>query len=177
MILEYLSSLDCPVVAAINKTDVPDLPPANKNEMLESLGNYIRKNLTKKKRERVVKIVRVSARTGEGVEKLLDELFGFHRKGKYYPTISTLPRRFLRVSEILRKSDKTVQAGSPHSLTRNINIGMNGEPGSESLWVRAFLVVKTSRRKGFLSDRREKIRAIRMAAKKEINCFSMSCNA
>lgn len=173
MILEYLSSLDCPVVAAINKTDVPDLPPANKNEMLESLGNYIRKNLTKKKRERVVKIVRVSARTGEGVEKLLDELFGLSPEGeKYYPDdIYTDQEVSFRISEIIReKAINRTRQEVPHSLYVEISdIEMNGEPGSESLWVRAFLVVENESQKGILVGQKgEKIRAIRMAAKKEI---------
>lgn len=228
-ILEYLAHSDdrtargndtgAALVAVINKTDIFDIPEANKEEALKSLGNFLRKSLaapdsnkdqqntTPKKgiNKEDIPLCRVSAKSGEGVEELLDILFNLAPEGEqlYPDDIYTDQDVEFRISEIIReKAINRTKEEIPHSLyveiadiemrkaPNNNSIESNGETDVvlddveidadaslddivsrkvESLWVRAFLVAESESQKGILIGKGgEKIRSIRLAAKREI---------
>ncbi len=172
-ILEFLSAVNTKIVAAVNKTDSLELPEPNKSITLESLGNFLRKNLKKIHRERDIAVVNVSARTGDGIEELLNAMFEFAPEGEqmYPDDIYTDQDVSFRISEIIReKAINRTREEVPHSMYVEIaDIEMNGTPPDEQLWVRAFLVVESESQKGILvGSAGEKIRAIKVAAKREI---------
>ena len=174
-ILDYLSSGNTAVIVAVNKTDSLALPESNKKEAITSLGNYIRKNLRKINRDKSVAVCNVSAKTGEGVDKLLDAIFEAAPEGElmYPDDVYTDQEVSFRISEIIReKAINRTREEVPHSLYVEIaDIEMTGSPGGkdEQLWVRAFLLVESESQKGILvGSGGEKIRAIKIAAKREI---------
>lgn len=172
-ILEYLAAGNTRIVVAVNKTDLLELPEENKKITLESLGNFLRKNLRKFHKGRDIAVVNVSARTGEGTGELLDAMFEFAPEGEmmYPEDIYTDQDVSFRISEIIReKAINRTMEEVPHSMYVEIaDIEMSGTPPDDALWVRAFLVVESESQKGILIGAAgEKIRAIKAAAKREI---------
>lgn len=228
-ILEYLAhsddltggdrDTDAVLAVVINKTDIFDIPEANKAEALKSLGNFLKKSLaapdinkdqqsTAPKKEinrEDIPVCRVSAKSGEGVEELLDILFNLAPEGEqFYPDdIYTDQDVEFRISEIIReKAINRTKEEVPHSLYVEIaDIEMRKAPNTnsiesnpdaaisdvesnpeaavaigdmmnrkvESLWVRAFIMVESESQKGILIGKGgEKIKSIRLAAKREI---------
>lgn len=173
-IISYLAAGSGPVVVAVNKTDSLNIPEESRAEMLESLGNFIRKRLASSVREKKIMVCNVSARTGEGLEKLIDALFELSQEGEaMYPedfyTDQEVP---FRISEIIReKAVNRTMDEIPHSIYVEIaDLEMKeDDDGNQSLWVRAFLVVENESQKGIvIGGGGEKIKAIRIAAKREI---------
>ena len=175
-IIEYLSSSNAVIIAALNKIDLLELPEKNKKEFLESLENYLKKNLGKKERGKNISTCLVSAMTGEGIEKLVDTMFDKAPEGEllYPEDIYTDQDVSFRISEIIReKAVNRTKEEIPHSVYVEIaDIEMTKTHNGEELWVRAFLTVENeSQKKIVIGAAGEKIRSIRLAAKKEIKAI------
>lgn len=172
-IIEYLASFNAPITVALNKIDLLEIPEENRPEHFISLGNYIRKNLNTKFKERKVDICPVSAISGSGTDCVLNSLFESAPEGEllYPEDIYTDQDVSFRISEIIREKavNRTYQE-IPHSLYVEIaDIEMQETEHGQELWVRAFLVVESDSQKGILiGSGGEKIRAIKKAAKREI---------
>ena len=173
-LLEFLASGTQPLVIAINKSDVLAEKGKDKPEFLDSLQNFIRKQLTIVNKDRELYFFSVSARSGEGVDKLLDKIYDLSPEGEmmYPPDYYTDQDVQFRISEIIReKAINRTKEEVPHSIyveISDIEMGENPD-GSEKLWVRAFLVAESESQKGILIGKGgEKIKSIRLAAKKEI---------
>ena len=173
-LLEFLASGTQPLVIAINKSDVLAEKGKDKPEFLDSLQNFIRKQLTIVNKDRELYFFLVSARSGEGVDKLLDKIYDLSPEGEmmYPPDYYTDQDVQFRISEIIReKAINRTKEEVPHSIyveISDIEMGENPD-GSEKLWVRAFLVAESESQKGILIGKGgEKIKSIRLAAKKEI---------
>ncbi|MCL2295350.1 MAG: GTPase Era [Spirochaetes bacterium] len=172
-ILEYLAALNAVVIVALNKIDLITVAEKNIPEFLESLGNFLKKNLRKKEPAKDISICHVSAMTGEGVDKLLDVMFEKAPEGeKLYPDdVYTDQDVAFRISEIIReKAVNRTKEEIPHSVYVEIaDIEMNQGQHGEELWVRAFLIAESeSQKKIIIGSGGEKIRAIKKAAKREI---------
>ena len=172
-IIEYLSSLNAIIIVALNKIDLLAIPEKNKKEFLESLENYLKKNLGKKESSKNISVCRVSAITGEGTDKLLDAMFDKAPLGEqlYPDDIYTDQDVSFRISEIIReKAVNRTKEEIPHSVYVEIaDIEMTETKRGEELWVRAFLLVENeSQKKIVIGSGGEKIRAIKKAAKREI---------
>ncbi len=172
-IIEYLASLNAIIIIALNKIDLLEIAEKNKKEFLISLENFLKKNLRKIDNKKDISICHVSAMTGEGKDKLLDAMFEKAPEGeKLYPDdIYTDQDVSFRISEIIReKAVNRTREEIPHSLYVEIaDIEMAETPQGEELWVRAFLIAENESQKRILiGSGGEKIKAIRIAAKKEI---------
>ena len=175
-LLDFLSKSSLPVVVAFNKTDVLEERGKNKPEFIESLQNFIKKRiiLPDKEKKREIFFYSVSAKSGEGVDKLLEKVYELCPEGEmmYPPDYYTDQDVEFRISEIIReKAINRTKEEIPHSVYVEIaDTEMTYNPdGSEKLWVRAFLVAESESQKGILIGKGgEKIKSIRIAAKREI---------
>ncbi len=173
-LLEFLSKSSSPVVIAFNKIDVLEERGKNKKEFIESLQNFIKKRITPPGKEREISFFSVSAKSGEGVDKLLGRIYELSPEGEmmYPPDYYTDQDVQFRICEIIReKAINRTKEEIPHSVYVEISdaeMGYNPD-GTEKLWVRAFLVAESESQKGILIGKGgEKIKAIRIAAKREI---------
>ena len=172
-IIEYLSSLNAIITVALNKTDLITIPEKNIKEFLESHENYLKKNLRKKDSSKNISMCRVSAMTGEGIDKLLETMFDKATVGEqlYPDDIYTDQEVSFRISEIIReKAVNRTKEEIPHSVYVEIaDIEMRNAKQGEELWVRAFLIVENeSQKRIVIGSGGEKIQAIKKAAKREI---------
>lgn len=173
-LLEFLSTGTQVLVIAINKVDVLAEKGKDRTEFINSLQNFIRKQLTIENKERELYFFPVSAKSGDGVDKLLDKIYELSPEGEmmYPPDYYTDQDVQFRISEIIReKAINRTKEEIPHSVYVEISdIEMGANPdGSEKLWVRAFLVADSESQKGILIGKGgEKIKSIRIAAKREI---------
>jgi GTP-binding protein Era len=140
---------------------------------MESHENFLKKNLRKKDVGKEISFCRISAMTGEGVDKLLDVMFEKSPQGeKLYPDdVYTDQDVSFRISEIIReKAVNRTKEEIPHSVYVEISdIEMKETPKGEELWVRSFLIVESeSQKKIVIGTGGEKIQAIKKAAKREI---------
>ncbi len=175
-LLEFLSKSSSSIVIAFNKIDVLEERGKNKLEFIESLQNFFRKRISPSGSDdkRDISFFSVSAKSGEGVDKLLDKIYELSPEGEmmYPPDYYTDQDVEFRICEIIReKAINRTKEEIPHSVYVEIadtEMGFNPD-GTEKLWVRAFLVAESESQKGILIGKGgEKIKAIRIAAKREI---------
>ena len=152
-------------VAAINKIDDKNADPARAREFI---SQYLP--------EQGLRCREVSAKTGEGVEPLLDVLYAMAPEGEafYGAEYYTDQEVDFRIAEIIReKAINRLRDEIPHALRVEIadaQFDENAENGRGKLWVRAFIIVERESQKGIVVGKGGlMIRAIRLAALKELD--------
>jgi len=120
--------------------------------------------------------LQVSAKTGEGVEALLEALYAMAPEGEafYGAEYYTDQEVDFRISEIIReKAINRLRDEIPHALRVEIadtTFDENAENGRGRLWARAFIIVERESQKGIVVGKGGlMIRAIRLAALKELD--------
>jgi len=122
------------------------------------------------------KVLQVSAKTGEGVELLLEALYAMAPEGEafYDAEYYTDQEVDFRIAEIIReKAINRLRDEIPHALRVEIadtKFDANAESGRGRLWVRAFILVERESQKGIVVGKGGlMIRAIRLSALKELD--------
>jgi len=155
LLFSYLSSLETPIVIALNKTDLPG-DTAGIKELTEL--HFPGKPLHE-----------ISALNGQGVEELLTALFEAAPEGDmmYPEEFYTDQDPEFRVREIIReKAINRLSQEIPHALYVEI---ADMETTDEELWIRAFILVERESQKGIVVGKKGMgIRAIRIEAEKEL---------
>jgi GTP-binding protein Era len=159
-------------VAAINKIDDKNADPARAREFL---SRYLPGLLNGPPQ----RCHAISARTGDGVEQLLEALYDAAPEGEafYDAQYYTDQEVDFRVAEIIReKAINRLRQEIPHALRVEVAdarfdaAGAGADGGRGKLWVRAFIIVERESQKGIVVGRGgEMIRAIRLAALKELD--------
>jgi len=150
-------------IAAINKIDDKNADPARAREFI---SQYL---------PGLVTVCQVSAKTGEGVEPLLEALYAMAPEGEafYDAEYYTDQEVDFRIAEIIReKAINRLREEIPHALRVEIaDTKFDGEAqgGRGKLWVRAFIIVERESQKGIVVGKGGlMIRAIRLAALKDL---------
>jgi len=151
-------------IAAINKIDDKN---ADTGRACEFISQYFP--------EQGLCCCEVSAKTGEGVEPLLDALYAMAPEGEafYGEEYYTDQEVDFRIAEIIReKAINRMREEIPHALRVEIadtKFDADAE-GRGKLWVRAFIIVERESQKGIVVGKDGlMIRAIRLAALKELD--------
>jgi GTP-binding protein Era len=155
-------------IAAINKIDDKNADPGRAGEFI---SQYFPGPLHR--------CCAVSAKTGEGVEALLDALYAMAPEGGafYDAQYYTDQEVDFRIAEIIReKAINRLRQELPHALRVEVsdaqfeaNAGGDAA-GRKKLWVRAFIIVERESQKGIVVGKGgAMIRAIRLAALKELD--------
>jgi len=163
-IAELLASHSGRTVAAINKIDDKNADIAGAREFI---SQYLPGLLT---------VCQVSAKTGEGVEPLLEALFAMSPEGEafYDAEYYTDQEVDFRIAEIIReKAINRLRDEIPHALSvviADTKFDADAEKGRGKLWVRAFIIVERESQKGIVVGKGGlMIRAIRLAALKDLD--------
>jgi GTPase len=153
---------ELPTVVALNKIDVA---PAARREQLRLLLSQ---------RLPDPPVVEISAKTGKGLERLLDELLDRAPEGEpvYPPDFYTDQPPEFRVSEIIRQhAMEGLREELPHSIYVDLlDMELHElDSGEEQLWIRAAILVERSSQQGMIVGRNGTgIKRIRQSAQKEI---------
>ncbi|MDR3276643.1 MAG: GTPase Era [Treponema sp.] len=161
-IAEKLAPFTDRLVAAINKTDLPDASPAAGAaflaRVLPGLGEDRRFN--------------ISALKHDGTEALLSRLFEMAGEGEpFYPEDYYTDQDLnFRIAEIIReKAIHRLRQELPHALYAEVADAELRNDG-KNLWVRAFIITERESQKGMIVGKGgAMIKAIREAAQKELN--------
>jgi GTP-binding protein Era len=152
-------------IAAINKIDDKNADPVR---TLEFISQYLC-GLSSVP-------LQVSARTGEGLEPLLEALYAMAPEGEafYGAEYYTDQEVDFRIAEIIReKAINRLREEIPHALRVEIadtRFDGEAESGRGKLWVRAFIIVERESQKGIVVGKGGlMIRAIRLSALKELD--------
>jgi len=152
-------------IAAINKIDDKNADPARAREFI---SQYL-PGQESRCRE-------VSAKTGEGLEPLLEALYAMAPEGGafYGAEYYTDQEVDFRIAEIIReKAINRLRDEIPHALRVEIadtKFDGEAEGGRGKLWARAFIIVERESQKGIVVGKGGlMIRAIRLAALKELD--------
>jgi GTP-binding protein Era len=159
-------------VVAINKIDDKNADPARAREFI---SQYLPGLFSVPVPQQWQRCCALSARTGDGVEPLLDALYAMAPEGDvfYGAEYYTDQEVDFRIAEIIReKAINRLREELPHALRVEIadaQFDADGGGGRGKLWVRAFIIVERESQKGIVVGRGgEMIRAIRLAALKEL---------
>jgi len=157
-------------VAAINKIDDKNADPARAREFISQYLPGLSSDPLPQR------CCAVSAKTGEGVEPLLEALYAMAPEGEafYGAEYYTDQEVDFRITEIIReKAINRLRDEIPHALRVEIadtTFDENAENGRGRLWVRAFIIVERESQKGIVVGKGGlMIRAIRLAALKELD--------
>jgi GTPase len=157
-IARLLAAARQPIIAALNKIDLPQSSPKKIRELLIPVLPE-------------ASLVPVSAITGSGLEQLKELLFAAAPEGEQlYPEdfYTDQPPEF-RIAEIIRGiAVNRVREELPHAIFVDIaDLEIDEEAGT--LWIRAFLNVERESQKGMVVGKGGAgIKAIRQGAQKEI---------
>lgn len=157
-IMELLSATSVPVVAAVNKTDLPQAVPGE-------IASWIRSSLP------AATCVPVSAVSGEGLEKLLEVLIKYAPEGEalYPEEYYTDQAPEFRIAEIIREQAIIrLTEEIPHAVYVEVADIEVDEPNSR-LFIRAFIHVERESQKGIVVGKGGSvIREIRKGAQREL---------
>ena len=152
-------------IAVINKSDLP-------GARIEQISELLRSELDP------AELLALSARTGEGTEKLLEVLYSHAPEGEpfYPPEYYTDQEPGFRASEIIREwAVNRVSQEVPHAIYVEIadmeerEVQTSAGETRYKLWIRAFLVVERESQKGILVGKKGKlISEIRKGARKDL---------
>jgi GTP-binding protein Era len=166
-IVSLLKPLINKTVIAINKIDVSG---AEINKTEEFISNWLKKILQREE-ERELSLYPICAKTGEGVDELLNTLFDKTPEGQplYDSEYYTDQEAGFRIAEIIREQAiNRLRQELPHSLYVDI-ADMEFKEDGQQLWVRAFIVVERESQKGMVVGKgAEMIKAIRLSSLKEL---------
>jgi GTP-binding protein Era len=139
-IVTILRSVRCPVVIAINKSDIA------KPGEIAAAREFVAAQLPG------APILELSAKDDKGVDEVLIELFKLAPEGELlYPeeSYTDQPLEF-RISEIIReKAIAHVTEEIPHAIYVEV-ADLEYAQESESIWVRAFINVERETQKGII---------------------------
>jgi GTP-binding protein Era len=157
-VYEKLQSVGRPVLAVINKID--KAAPEKIEEIEEQIQKY----------GPFKRIIKTSAKTGEGVAELINTVREFINEGPFLYNPDTLidkPTRFI-ISELIReKIYRYTSQEIPYET--GVYIEYLSETKPEELEIRAEILVNRETQKGILIGKNaEMIRKIRLNAKKDI---------
>jgi len=151
-------------IAAVNKVDDKNADTAKAREFI---SQYLPGLLT---------VCQVSAKTGEGVEPLLEALYAMAPEGEafYGAEYYTDQEVDFRIAEIIReKAINRLRDEIPHALRVEVadaQFDADAENGRGKLWVRAFIIVERESQKGIVVGKGGlMVRAIRLSALKELD--------
>jgi len=160
-IISALQKYSGPVLAALNKTDLPaSAPETVRREIMERLPE--------------AQFFSVSALTGAGTEELLDALFSAAPEGEpFYPEeyYTDQPPEF-RIAEIIReKAMNRVSQEIPHAIYVEVaDIEIDEE--KNTMWIRSFINVERETQKGILVGRGGSgIKAVRKNSQKDLRAI------
>jgi len=152
-------------IAVINKSDLPGAKIDQISELLRSELNP-------------AELLSLSARTGEGTEKLLETLYRRAPEGDpfYPPEYYTDQEPGFRAAEIIREwAANRVNQELPHAIYVEIadmeerEVLTSAGETRYKLWIRAFLVVERESQKGILVGKKGKlINEIRKGARRDL---------
>ncbi|RKX85216.1 MAG: GTPase Era [Spirochaetes bacterium] len=153
-------------IIVINKIDI-------QNNILKSHRKILRE------RFKDIDIFEISSLTGIGIDRVIDKLFQISPEGeRQYPDdFYTDQEPVFRISEIIReKVILETREEIPHSIYIDILdtefLNATGEGISDTMWVRALVIVERETQKGIvIGHRGSKIKKIRIAAEKELSAL------
>jgi GTP-binding protein Era len=158
-LVEALSGASKPVVVAVNKKDVARGECRARREELARLLPE-------------ASFMEISARSGEGVEELLEGLFNLALEGEqmYPPDYYTDQTPEFRIGEIVReKAIGLTREEVPHALYVRME-DLEMRDGGKVLWARGFIFVERESQKGILVGRAgETVKRISREAEKELS--------
>jgi GTP-binding protein Era len=159
LILELVAEVATPVILVINKIDL--VPKA---ALLESIDRYARLYPFRE-------IIPVSARSGDGVERIVQSVYGHLPEGpRYFPDeiLTDLPERFV-VAEIIReKIFRLTRDEVPYSVAVEVESFKERQDGS-LIAIAAVINVERDSQKGIVIGRKgDMLKKIGMQARREI---------
>lgn len=161
-VLELLERAQRPKIAVLNKVDV-----MNKGKLLPRMERYAETGIFEE-------IVPVSAMTGDGVDVLLDILFGLLPEGPqlYDPELLTVhPERYLAAERIREKILENTRQELPYSTAVLIE-GWEEDPDTRFTRIYAtILVERTGQKKILVGHRGDMIKKIGTAARHDLEAF------
>jgi GTP-binding protein Era len=157
------------VLTLLEASRLPALVAANKTDLEHADVQRVQQYISQSSKQ--IPVIPISAKTGDGVEALLDTLFTQVPEGEQlYPEefYTDQPPEF-RAAEIIR--EKVVQRVSeelPHAVYVDI-ADMELDDNAQKLWIRAFIHVEKTSQVGMIVGKGGKgIQAIRESAQKEL---------
>ena len=159
-LIARIKTLGCPSVLVINKVDTLE----HKEKLLEVIQTYGQAH-------EFTAVVPVSARTGEGVEELLDVLDGFLPQGpQLFPEdmVTDQPERVVMAELIREKILRFTEEEVPHSVAVVIE-HMERDEEDDKLIVHAAIYVERSGQKAIIIGKQgAMIKRIGTAARRDI---------
>jgi GTP-binding protein Era len=159
LLVKALKNLKCPVILALNKTDL--LP---KNDVLPAIEAWSARHPFRE-------IIPVSARQGDGVENLLSVMETYLPEGPpFFPedSLTDLPSRFLVAEMIREKAFRLTGQEIPYAVAVTIDT-FKEDPGKNLVRIEATIHVERDSQKGIIIGKKgTKLKQIGAAARKEI---------
>lgn len=159
-IFEILSSVNIPVILAINKMD----SLKQKEDMLEVIAKY-------SSRMRFAEVVPVSALKGTNTDKLLDIIFKYLSEGPMYydeDTVTDQPIKQIAAELIREKALRFLQEEIPHGIAVEIDT-FNYRDSGDMVDIEAAIVCEKDSHKGIIIGKGgSMLKRIGTAARKDI---------
>lgn len=159
-ILEILSSVNIPVILAINKMD----SLKQKEDMLEVIAKY-------SSRMQFAEVVPVSALKGTNTDKLLDIIFKYLSEGPMYydeDTVTDQPIKQIAAELIREKALRFLQEEIPHGIAVEIDT-FNYRDSGDMVDIEAAIVCEKDSHKGIIIGKGgSMLKRIGTAARKDI---------
>lgn len=137
--LQSLEECENPVFVVINKTD------AATNEQIDALKSEIAQF------SNIYKVVEVSAISGQGIDKLLNEILAVLPEGpKYFPEdqLSDYPQKFLAAEVIREKALLLLREEVPHGV--GVLVQQMKQRANGNLYIQADIVCERATHKGII---------------------------
>lgn len=137
--LQSLEDCENPVFVVINKTD------AAEKEQIDALKSEIAQF------SNIYKVVEVSAISGQGIDKLLNEILAVLPEGpKYFPEdqISDYPQKFLAAEVIREKALLLLREEVPHGV--GVLVQQMKQRANGNLYIQADIVCERATHKGII---------------------------
>ena len=164
-IIESLQHSDLPIILVINKIDL-----TRKGILLPLIDEF--RGLLK-----FTEIIPISARTGDGVPVLLDNVLASLAEGpKYFPDdqITDLPERFFAAEIIREKIILLTEQEIPYVSAVNIDT-FHDEAGRNLIRIQATINIEKDSQKGIIIGKRgSMLKEIGMSARKDLERFFAS---
>lgn len=139
-IAEQLAKIETPIFVLLNKVDlIAPLRLAQVQEEVKSLGNF-------------QQIVPLSAKTGENIELLVDEIIKFLPEGpQYYPEdmVTDQPERLIIAELIREKALHLTREEVPHAIGVEVE-EVTKRTNKNTVYVRAVIYVERESQKGII---------------------------
>lgn len=159
-VANIVKECDIPVILCVNKID--NINSSNMIPLLQEWHNSYNFN----------DIFPISARTGEGIDKVIDLVFSYLEEGpQYYPEdmITDRPEEFIVAEMIREKVFNRTKEEVPYAVAIDIR---EMEDRGETLYIAADIIVERSSQKGIIIGKQGKmLKDIGLAARESIEAF------